>query len=91
MTDASDWEIDSNGLYVATRSAPFVVWLLLRQRTPLPPPYINWHNAPTEHPLTAEAIKVAAVSPKAQEGTRRALALHEQHSQQEGPGEAAHH
>ena len=34
---------------------------------------------------------MAAVPPKALEGTRRALALHEQHSQQEGPGRAAYH
>ena len=90
MSDATDWEIDSNGLYVATRSVPFAVWLLLRQPVPLMP-RINWHNTSTWHHLTVEAVKVAAVPPKALEGTRKALALHEQRSQQEGPGKAAYH
>ena len=89
MSDATDWEIDSNGLYVATRSVPFAVWLLLRQPVPLMP-RINWHNTSTWHHLTAEAVKVAAVPPKALEGTRKALALHEQHSQQECPSKAAY-
>jgi hypothetical protein len=34
---------------------------------------------------------VAVVSPKALEGARKALALHEQQSQQEGPSEAVYH
>ena len=34
---------------------------------------------------------MAAVSPKALEVTRRAQALHEQHSQQECPSKAAYH
>jgi len=90
MTDSTDWEIDSNGLYVATRSflarRGFCCANQCRNC-----PYINWRNSPTWHPLTAEAVEVAAVSPKALEGARKALVLHEQHSQQEGPGEAAYH
>ena len=33
---------------------------------------------------------MAAVSPKVLEGARKALAWHDQHSQQENPGEAAY-
>jgi hypothetical protein len=37
MSEATDWEIDSNGSYVPTRSAPEAAWLLLRQRAPFMP------------------------------------------------------
>ena len=47
-------------------------------------------HTPTWHLLTAEVIKVTAASPKALHSTRRALALHEQHSQQECPSKAAY-
>jgi len=90
MTDSTDWEIDSNGFYVATRSflarRGFCCANQCRNC-----PYINWRDSPTWQPLPAEAVKVAAVSPKALEGLRKALARHEQHSQQENPGEAEYH
>ena len=88
MTDTTDWEIDSNSLYVATRS--FLVrrgFCCANQCRNCP--YINWHNSPTWQPLPAEAVKVAAVSLKALEGARKALAQHERQSQQLGPSEAA--
>jgi len=90
MTDSTDWKIDSNGLYVATRS--FLVrrgFCCANQCRNCP--YINWHNSPTWQPLPAEAVKVAAVSLKALEGARKALAQHERQSQQLGPSEAAYH
>ena len=37
MSEATDWEIDANGLYVATRSASEAAWLLLRHRAPFMP------------------------------------------------------
>jgi hypothetical protein len=49
------------------------------------------HKTPTWLSLTAEAVKVADVFPKALHSTRRALALHERHSQQECPSRAAYH
>jgi hypothetical protein len=90
MTDSTDWEIDSNGLYVATRS--FLVrrgFCCANQCRNCP--YINWRNSPTWQPLPAEAVKVAAVSLKALEGARKALTQHEQQSQQLDPSEAASH
>jgi hypothetical protein len=89
MTDATDWEIDANGLYVATRSflarRGFCCANQCRNC-----PYINWRNSPAWQPLSAEMVKVAAVSPKALEGARKALAQHEQRDQQENPSEAAY-
>jgi hypothetical protein len=87
MTDSREWEIDSNGLYAATRSflarRGFCCAHQCRNC-----PYINWRDSPVWHPLSAEAVKRAAVSPKALEGARKALAQHEQRSQQENTGEA---
>ena len=90
MTDSTDWEIDSYGLYVATRS--FLArrgFCCANQCSNCP--YINWRDSPAWQSLPAEAVKVAAVSPKALEGARKALALHEQYSQQESASEAEHH
>ncbi len=90
MTNSTDWEIDSNGFYVATRS--FLVrrgFCCANQCRNCP--YINWHNSPIWQPLPAEAVKVAAVSLRALEGARKALAQHERQSQQLGPSEAAYH
>ena len=90
MEDANDWIIDSNGFYVATRS-----FLMRRGHCCANQcrncPYINWRNSPTWQPLTAEVVKVVAVPPKALEGVRKALVLHEEQSQQKGPDEEAYH
>src|SRR5438034_1789314 len=77
IADSPDWEIDSNGLYVATRS--FLVrrgFCCANQCRNCP--YINWRNSPTWEPLPAEAVHFIEVSPKAVEGARNALAYHEQ-------------
>ena len=90
MEDSTDWEIDSNCFYVATRS--FLVrrgYCCANQCRNCP--YIKWHNFPVWQPLPAEAIKVANVSPKALERARNALAYHEQPRQRESPIEAEHH
>jgi len=90
MADTTDWEIDANGLYVATRS--FLVrrgFCCANQCRNCP--YIKWRDSPAWQPLLAEAVKVTAVSPKALEGARKALARHEQRDQQENPSEAAYH
>src|SRR2546430_16119058 len=84
MEDQDDWIIDSNGLYVATRS--FLIrrgYCCANQCRNCP--YINWRNSPTWEPLPAEAVHVAEVSPKAVEGARKALAYHERQAQHEGP------
>ena len=90
MEDSTDWEIDSHGFYVATRS--FLVrrgFCCANQCRNCP--YINWRDSPAWQPISAEAVKVTAVSPKALEGARKALAQHEQQSQQETPSEAEDH
>lgn len=77
MEDTDDWIIDSNGFYVATRSflmrRGYCCASLCRNC-----PYINWRNSPAWKPLPAEAVQITAVSPKALEGARKALAYHEQ-------------
>ena len=90
MEDSSDWVIDSNGFYVATRS-----FLMRRGHCCANQcrncPYINWRNSPTWQPLPAEAIQVVQVSPKVVEGVRKALAHHERQIQYESQTEQAHH
>lgn len=90
MEESTDWEIDSNGFYVATRS--FLVrrgYCCANQCRNCPS--INWRDSLAWQPLPTEAVKVTTVSPKALEGARRALAQHEQRCQQESPIEAEHH
>ncbi|SRR5260370_41092679 len=90
MEDQDDWIIDSNGLYVATRS--FLIrrgYCCANQCRNCP--YINWRNSPTWEPLPAEAVHVAEVSPKAVEGARKALAYHERQVQRESHAEEALH
>lgn len=76
MTDPTDWIIDENGLYVATRS--FLVrrgYCCANQCRNCP--YINWRNSPAWEPLPAEVMQAAKVSAKALEGARKALSYHE--------------
>jgi len=60
MTDSTDWEIDSNGFYVATRSAPFAAGLLLRQPVPQLPLF-----------KLAQLSNMAAPSSRGGQGGRR--------------------
>jgi|SRR6266849_343853 len=90
MGDSTDWEIDSNGFYVATRS--FLVrrgYCCANQCRNCP--YINWRNSPAWQPLPTDAIKAANVSPKALEGARKALAQHEQQRQRKSTTQEEHH
>jgi hypothetical protein len=48
MSEATDGEIDSNGLYMAMRSPPFAVWLLLRHLAP----FMHLHQL-AQHPTMA--------------------------------------
>ncbi len=85
-----DWEIDPNGLYVATRS--FLIrrgYCCANQCRNCP--YINWRNAPTWQPGPAEAVQFAQVSPKVLEGTRARLAYHEEQLGASETGEDAYH
>jgi hypothetical protein len=80
MEDSTDWIIDSNGFYVATRS--FLIrrgYCCANQCRNCP--YINWRNSPAWEPLPAGAVLATAVSPKAVEGARKALTYHEQQLQ----------
>jgi hypothetical protein len=82
MENSTDWVIDSNGFYIATRS--FLIrrgYCCANQCRNCP--YINWHNSPLWRPLEASMIRAATVSPKAIEGARKALAYHERQVQQE--------
>jgi hypothetical protein len=69
---------------------PCAAGLLLRQPVPQLLLY-KLAQLSNMQPLPAEAVKVAAASLKALEGARKALAQHEQQSQQLGPSEAAYH
>lgn len=80
MEDSSDWIVDENGFYVATRS--FLIrrgYCCANQCRNCP--YINWRNSSTWEPLSAEAVHGTKVSPKAIEGARKALIYHERQLQ----------
>jgi hypothetical protein len=90
MEDSGDWIIDANGFYIATRS------FLMRRGYCCANqcrncPYINWRNSPLWRPLDASMIRVTKVSPKAIEGARKALALHEKQVQEASQSEEAFH
>ncbi len=73
----NDWEIDANGLYVATRS--FLIrrgYCCANQCRNCP--YINWHGSPAWQAGPAETVQFAQVSPRALEGAKTRLAWHEQ-------------
>ncbi len=74
--EQQDWEIDSNGLYVATRG------FLMRRGYCCANkcrncPYINWRNNPEWQPIPQERIYTARVSPKAIAGARERLDHHQ--------------
>ena len=88
--DQTDWLIDPNGLYIATRS--FLIrrgYCCANQCRNCP--YINWRDAPTWQPAPAEAVQFAEVSPKAIEGAKQHLAYHEERIRQGEIAENEHH
>src|SRR5213082_65166 len=90
MADSTDWEIDSNGLYVASRS------FLMRRGYCCANqcrncPYINWRNSPLWRPLEASMVQVAKVSSKARDAAGKALAQHELQVQHESQSQEAFH
>lgn len=90
MEDSDDWMINSNGLYVATRSFLIRRGYCCANRC-LNCPYINWRNSPIWKPLDASMIRAARVSPKVLEGVREALAQHERQVQHGSQPEDALH
>ncbi|HEY0757168.1 MAG TPA: DUF5522 domain-containing protein [Ktedonobacteraceae bacterium] len=72
-----DWEITPEGLYIARRA--FLVrrgyCCANRCRNC---PYINWREQAAWQPAPALAIRRGRVSPKALDGARAALAMHQQ-------------
>jgi Family of unknown function (DUF5522) len=73
----ADWEVTSDGFYIATRH--FLVRRAYccanRCRNC---PYINWRTNPAWQHAPASTIRHTRVSPKALSGARAALALHQQ-------------
>ena len=86
----ADWEITSEGLYVATRH--FLVrrgyCCANRCRNC---PYVNWRENPEWQHAPATAIRRTRVSPKALAGVRSALSRHEQAIQICAESEQAYH
>lgn len=75
--DKADWEITSEGLYIATRG------FLMRRGYCCANqcrhcPYINWRHSPTWQPVPAERVLRMHVSPKAVAGAMALLYYHEQ-------------
>jgi hypothetical protein len=90
MEDTSDWEIDANGLYVATRS------FLIRRgyccgNQCRHCPYVNWRHSSSWQPLPAESIHSTHVSLMVLEGIRKALSYHEEQLEHEPQSAQAYH
>lgn len=71
-----DWEINSQGLYVASRG------FLSRRGYCCANecrncPYINWRDQPDWQPVSPNAIQFATISPKAYEAASHRLTYHE--------------
>lgn len=80
MNEHNDWEIDANGLWVATRS--FLIrrgYCCANQCRNCP--YINWRDNPTWQPGPDDAVQFAEVSPKVVQGIHTQLAYHQQQVQ----------
>lgn len=74
--EEGDWEVTSDGLYIATRG------FLIRRGYCCASrcrncPYINWRDDPTWQPIPAERIRRTRVSPKAVAGAKAHLYAHE--------------
>ncbi|WP_338253251.1 DUF5522 domain-containing protein [Dictyobacter halimunensis] len=80
-----DWEVTSNGLYVATRGYLIRRGFCCSNRC-RNCPYINWHSSPHWQPLPAECIKRTRVSPRSICAAQALLAYHEQELK-DGPSE----
>jgi|SRR5437762_7627039 len=90
MENSDDWIINSNGLYVATRS------FLIRRgyccaNQCLNCPYVNWRSSLTWKPLDASMIRITKVSVKVIEGIKNALVLHERQVRHGSQSEEAFH
>ena len=88
--EAADWEITSDGLYIATRG--FLVrrgyCCANRCRNC---PYINWRANPDWQPAPAQAPRRTRVSPKALAAARALLAEHQLALASAPVAEQAHH
>src|SRR5215472_17281254 len=88
--DQVDWEVTSEGLYIATRH-------FLQRRGHCCAnrcrncPYVNWRELPAWEHAPAEAIRRAMVSPKALNGVRDQLARHQQALEKVADDERAYH
>ena len=74
--DESDWEVTTDGLYIASRG------FLIRRGYCCANkcrncPYINWRNHPDWQPIPAEYVKRTRVSLKSIAGAQALLAYHE--------------
>ena len=88
--DEPDWQIDPNGLYIATRG------FLIRRgyccgNQCRNCPYINWRSSPDWGPGPAEAVQFAKVVPKVIDGAKRWLTYHEQLLEKDNGGEQSYH
>ena len=77
----NDWEIDANGLWIATRS--FLIrrgYCCANQCRNCP--YVNWRNNHAWQPAPAEAVQFTNVSPKAIQAIHQQIAHYTQKLQE---------
>ncbi|GCE47310.1 hypothetical protein EI42_00840 [Thermosporothrix hazakensis] len=77
QNENADWEITSDGLYVATRGFLIRRGYCCANRCKNCP-YINWRDNPKWEPAPPEAVRQMRVSPKAIAGAEAMLAYHRQ-------------
>ena len=87
--EEGDWEVTSDGLYIATRG------FLIRRGYCCASrcrncPYINWRERPDWQPIPAQYVRRTRVSVKAVAGARGMLRYHEQQLHG-GPREEQHY
>ncbi len=88
--EEEDWEITSDGLYMATRS--FLTrrgYCCANQCRNCP--YINWRDNPEWQPIAHEYVHTMRVSVKAVAGAQALLSYHKEHVEQGTTEERNHH
>jgi hypothetical protein len=74
--EEGDWEVTSEGLYIATRGFLTRRGYCCANRC-RNCPYINWRSDPAWQPIPAECVRRMRVSPKAVAGAKAQLRAHE--------------
>lgn len=88
--EEADWEVNSDGLYVATRTFLMRRGYCCANRC-RNCPYINWRQQADWQPIPAENVRPARVVPKAVAGAKAFLLYHEQQLEKAATAKKSYH